>query len=244
MEALRHSLSAWLTSQQVAHFGVADLEKYQQQYPEAPFTNLPRWKRGVVLVYPLLAGVLETINDRPTHLYFHHYRQVNYILDRLSLGVGQILENRGFKALAIGASQTLDPEDRLAHLSHRHAALLAGLGWRGKNNLLVTPWYGSRVRLVTVITDAPLDADAPLDGRDCGECSLCVERCPAGAIGDTPEQFDLEACHKKLSEFRRIPRIGQRICGVCQGACRPHDGRHTKQQRSPLDDDRVETRAG
>lgn len=203
----------------MAFWGVASTGEYRERFPEAswiPGNDLPR---AVVLGYPLLSGVLNTLVDQPTHIYFHHYRQVNFWLDRLALTIGQALEDAGFQAVAVAASQTLDDEDRIAHLSHRHLAFLAGLGWRGKNNLLVNRQLGSRFRLVSVLTDAPLEPGTALESEGCGSCTLCARSCPAGAIGETARQFDLDKCAGVIDKFRRIQRIGQRICGVCQKAC-------------------------
>jgi epoxyqueuosine reductase QueG len=82
------------------------------------------------------------------------------------------------------------------------------------------PRHGSRVRLVTILTDAPLDADRPME-FSCGKCVACVKVCPAKAIKGKPADFDLGACYAKLSEFARIQYVGQHICGVCVKACSP-----------------------
>jgi len=120
--------------------------------------------------------------------------------------------------LPIPASQVVDWKEQRAHLSHRAVAVSAGLGWRGKNNLLVDPDFGSRVRLVTVLTDMPLRDDSPLtDG--CGTCKRCVNACPAGALGNTPEEYRLDLCYEQLKIFSKLPGIGHNICGVCVRAC-------------------------
>ena len=117
------------------------------------------------------------------------------------------------------SSQVIDWDDQLAHLSHKHVAVEAGLGWIGRNNLLVTPQYGARVRLGTVLTDMPLPAGAPLE-EDCGECRACIEACPAGAIAEVQEDFDHVGCYEKIREMIKEVNIGQNVCGVCVKACR------------------------
>ena len=184
----------------IALLGIADVEGYWQRWPEALLDIPPYFPRAVVMAHPLLRGVLSTVKDRPTHLYFHHYRQVNYVLDRAALAVGEVIERGGYRALPVAASQTLDKEDLVAHISHRHQ-------------------FGSAVRLVSVLTDAPFEPGRPLEGDPCEGCGACIKACPAGAIHETRDKFDLRGCHEKLSEFRKIPRIGQRICGVCQRFC-------------------------
>jgi len=203
----------------IALIGIADYHEYARRFPESIHDVPDRFPRAVVMAQPLSRGALSTVVDRPTHLYFHHYREVNRNLDRAALAVAEAIEGHGALALPVAASQTLDKYDLVAHLSHRHLAWLAGMGWHGKDNLLVTHQFGSAVRLVTVLTDAVLPVGSPLAGDPCEGCDVCARACPAAAIGDRREDFDLQACHDQLSEFRKIPRIGQRICGVCQKVC-------------------------
>ena len=212
-------MSQLLQGHQIDLFGVAEVKAYRERFPEIKWVLPSDLPRAVVLTYPLFHGVMETIDGSPNHLYFHHYRQLNYQLDRAALAVGRLLESWGFKCLPIAASQTLDAQDLSAHLSHRHMAFMAGLGIRGKNNLLVSRKYGSGLRLVSVLTDAPLATATALEEDLCGNCHLCRDACPSGAIGDRREDFELGKCFEMVSEFRKMPRIGQRICGVCQNAC-------------------------
>ena len=198
--------------------GVADLEPFMRERP-AVFADLPRpFPRAVVMALRLSRSVLETCTDGPTPLYFHHYRQANYQLDRAALAVTLTLIREGFDALPVPASQVIGGEGLRGHVSHRALAVQAGLGWRGRNNLLVTPRFGAQVRLVSVLTDAPLPADAPLTAG-CGSCRACLAVCPVGAIGESAADFDLPACYRQLCEFRKRRYIGQHICGLCVRAC-------------------------
>ncbi len=200
-------------------FGVADItpirgEFLLQEELRAGFD------RGVVIGKRVLDTVLADINDEPTPLYLHHYRQLNFFLDRAALRLAAFIRDRGFRALPIAASQIIDWKNQRAHLSHKKVGRIAGLGWTGRNNLLVHPEYGSQFRLATVLTDMPLEPDAPLD-RDCGACHKCLAVCPAAAIRPDPGDFDHLACFEKLKEFRRSGVVGQFICGICVKACHP-----------------------
>ncbi|MEO0077238.1 MAG: 4Fe-4S binding protein, partial [candidate division WOR-3 bacterium] len=104
------------------------------------------------------------------------------------------------------------------HLSHKRIGVAAGLGWIGRNNLLVHPQYGSQFRLVTILTDMPLATDTPLNS-DCQDCRKCIEVCPAQAIKERPEDFDHMKCFEQLKEFQKKGYVGQYICGVCVKAC-------------------------
>jgi ferredoxin len=176
--------------------------------------------RGIALGKRVLDTVLADIDDRPTTLYLHHYRQLNFFLDRAAFRLAVFIRDRGFKALPIAASQIVDWENQRAHLSHKKVGRLAGLGWIGRNNLLVNPEYGSQFRLATVLTDMPLEPDQTVD-RDCGGCFNCLASCPAGAIRPGWKDFNHLACFEKLKEFKRSGVVGQFICGVCVKACCP-----------------------
>jgi epoxyqueuosine reductase QueG len=105
---------------------------------------------------------------------------------------------------------------------------MAGLGWQGKNLLLITPQYGSRVRLVTVLTKAPLNVDGPVKNR-CGDCTACQDACPAQAIKgmstgthykNRNEAMYFSRCVEKVTgEFAKIPEVGVPICGICIKVC-------------------------
>jgi epoxyqueuosine reductase QueG len=174
---------------------------------------------AISLGFRLLDAVLEDVRDAPTPLYFHHYRQVNALLDRGALLLAAFIQDLGHRALPVAASQIIDWENQRGHISHKAVARLAGLGWIGRNNLLVHPEHGSRFRLVTVLTDLPLIPAAPLE-FGCGACRACIAPCPAGAIGERPEEFDHRGCYEKLKAFRNAGLVAQFICGVCVRACR------------------------
>jgi epoxyqueuosine reductase len=216
-ETSRQKLKKFALEQGISLFGVADITNIREEF--LLDENLKsQFQNAISLGKRLMDSVLEDILDRPTPLYFHHYRQLNFFLDRTALLLSSYIQELGFKALPIPASQIVDWEKQRAHLSHKKVGYLAGLGWIGRNNLLVNPEFGARFRLVTVLTDMPLKADKPLN-KDCGKCLKCLEPCPAQAIKEKKEDFDHWACFEKLKEFRRMGIVGQHICGVCVRAC-------------------------
>ncbi|MFQ5866539.1 MAG: hypothetical protein ACE5IT_00920 [bacterium] len=200
-------------------FGVADLPKLKGEFLNLSPGVIKGLNKGISLAVRLSEKIIESIEDRPTKLYYYHYRQVNYFLDRVALGVTQFIQNRGGNALPIPSSQTIDWEKQRGHLSHKEVSQQAGLGWIGRNNLLVNPDFGSRIRLVTVLTDFPLPCDKPIE-NGCDDCEDCLGVCPAGAIKEKLEDFDWLACYRKLDEFRKTCNIGHHICGICVKVCR------------------------
>ena len=203
-------------------FGICNLEELQEKHPGLLEDVPGGFTRALVFGIPVPEGCLVEIVDRPTLVYFHHYRQLNYILDRFAVGAALAIEQSGSKALAVAASQVTswNPVPK-GHISHRLLAEVAGLGWRGRNNLLVTPQYGARIRLVSVLTDLPVEAANSFVESGCGSCRACVSVCPADAIGNSAADFNAKSCSDKLAEFSKIQFIGQRICGVCVKACAP-----------------------
>ncbi len=198
-------------------FGVADVTEIRDEFFLDEKVR-QKYNRAISLGKRLLNSVFDDIKDKPTPLYFHHYRQLNFFLDRAAFLLSSHIQDLGYDALPIPASQILDWEDQKGHLSHKKVGYLAGLGWIGLNNLLVHPDFGARFRLVTVLTDIPLEADKPLRAG-CEECMKCLETCPAHAIKEKREDFDHRACFEKLKEFRNKRIVSQYICGVCVKAC-------------------------
>jgi len=198
-------------------FGVADVTMVRSEFSiDKP--SIKNFHRGISLGKRLLDAVMDEINDKPTSLYFHHYRQLNFFLDRGAFLIASEIQNLGFKSLPIPASQIIDWKQHPSHVSHKKIGHHAGLGWIGRNNLLVNPDIGSRFRMVTILTDMPLSFDDPIEGS-CGKCHQCIPVCPAQAIDEDPKNFNHWACFEKLKEFRNRGIVGQYICGVCIKAC-------------------------
>ncbi|MCX7857356.1 MAG: hypothetical protein N2513_05180 [Deltaproteobacteria bacterium] len=167
----------------------------------------------------LSKGVLATVKDGPNLLYYHHYRQVNMSLDSIATKIARKLEQEGFMACAFPASQIVDWKKQCGHISHKKVASLAGLGWIGRNNLLVNERYGSQVRYTTILTNMPLSRNT-VKNFGCKECTACLSVCPSGAIRMDPKDFDHIGCYNKITEMKNKRNIGQHICGICVEACR------------------------
>jgi epoxyqueuosine reductase QueG len=175
--------------------------------------------RVIVFGFSLSQSVLRTIKARPTLIYKHHYKTVNWLLDQTAFHLVRFIEEQGKRAVAIPASQLVDWKHHKGHASHRHLAQEAGLGYVGRHGLLVHPKYGAQVRYCSILTDLEFTPDDRVEA-DCGTCGKCIAVCPAQAI--TEEGVDILRCYEKLEDFSRIRGIGQHICGVCVKAC---DGR-------------------
>lgn len=132
----------------------------------------------------------------------------------------------------------LEPEAKIESmvdtgaLSDRAVAERAGLGWVGKNCALITPEFGSWVYLGELITNLPLPPDTPVE-EGCGDCNLCVEACPTGALVQGG-QLDSQKCVAYLTQVKDfIPeqyrgKIGNRLygCDTCQTVCPKNRGKN------------------
>jgi len=212
-----HWLSEYAEKRGVVLFGAADFTRYSRAL------NLPE-KEIVGMNYAISMGIrlsesiLASIKDGPTDLYIHHYKQTNRELDSVAFSIADLIQKSGCKSLPIPASKTINRERQEAHLSHKHVGVLAGHGWIGKNNLLVNPLFGSKVRYVTILTDLPIAPGKPLD-YSCGKCQVCVKACPANALGNSPEEYNFNRCFEKLDSFYREKGLDAHICGICVKAC-------------------------
>jgi epoxyqueuosine reductase len=145
----------------------------------------------------------------PRYAWFDAYAELREKLDTL----GRRLS--GSYRVLVDANQHVD----------REAAARSGVGFYGKNTLLITRRHGSWVVLGTLVTDVELDPTPPLD-LDCGSCRLCVDACPTRAL-DEPGTLDATRC---LSYWTQAPApIPERYraaldaqvygCDICQDVC-------------------------
>ena len=145
----------------------------------------------------------------PRYAWRDHYAELRSRLDELGRRIG-------------GRYRVLvDANDHV----HREAAARSGVGFYGKNTMLITKRHGSWVVLGTLVSDAEIESTAPL-GLDCGQCRLCIDACPTGAL-DEPGVLDSTKCLSYWTqapgeipeEYR--PELGDQVygCDICQDVC-------------------------
>jgi epoxyqueuosine reductase len=145
----------------------------------------------------------------PRYTWRDHYAELREKLDALGRRLG------GEYRVLVDENDHVD----------REGAARSGVGFYGKNTLLITRRHGSWVVLGTLITEAELDATPPLD-TDCGECRLCIDACPTGAL-DEPGVLDATRCLSYWTQSRAsIPEefreaLEDRVygCDICQDVC-------------------------
>jgi len=110
-------------------------------------------------------------------------------------------------------------------LTEKPIAQRAGVGWYGKNGIIITERFGSWVVLGEIITELELETDEPLQ-RDCGDCTICIDSCPTKAI-ISPYVIDRTKCLQFISErpmkvpldFREVWEDRLYGCTTCQEVC-------------------------
>jgi epoxyqueuosine reductase QueG len=117
--------------------------------------------------------------------------------DHLAEWAAEYIIAKGYRAFAQSENNLIkqgnyNASTKSTLLPHKKVALLAGLGWIGKNNLLVTKEYGSAVSMCTVLTDMPLPTEnATIIMPKCGNCMVCKNVCYPKAIHGTTWGFDV-----------------------------------------------------
>ena len=228
MEALEYGLRKLAKDAGVDLFGVADLAVARSFIIAQGGEHIARFPRAISLGMRLLDGVVDELfrHEEPSVIYTYRglYNSVNANLDRAALLVAKYLQEAGFKVYPVPASQTVNTQRLEGAFSHKLAAHLAGLGWVGKNCLLVTPQHGPRVRLATVLTDVPLKPGEPVPSR-CGDCRKCVDICPVkaftGVVFNSSEPRDVRFSAHLCNDYtrRRQERLGEGLCGLCIYVC-------------------------
>ncbi len=145
----------------------------------------------------------------PRYTWWDAYAALRERLDELGSRLG------GEYRVLVDANQHVD----------REAAARSGVGFYGKNTMLITRRYGSWVVLGTLVTTAEIEPTPPLDA-DCGSCTLCIDACPTNAL-DEPGVLDATRCLSYWTqsadpfpgEYREA--LGDQVygCDICQDVC-------------------------
>jgi epoxyqueuosine reductase len=164
----------------------------------------------------------------PRYAWFDAYDVLREKLDELGRRLCE--RDGGSYRVLVDANQHVD----------REAAARSGVGFYGKNTMLITRRHGSWVVLGTVVTDLELEPTPPLD-LDCGDCRLCIDACPTGAL-DEPGTLDATRCLSYWTQasdpapqsYRE--HLGAQVygCDICQDVCPWNRGVEKRRRGEPL----------
>lgn len=111
---------------------------------------------GISVAVPVPKEIVRDLQTAPTLAYYEAYHSLNAQLNQIVSAGAALLQERGFHAVANTTDTVKTDENWRSPLPHKTVAVHAGLGWIGKNCLLITERYGGAVRLSSLLTDAPL----------------------------------------------------------------------------------------
>lgn len=217
-EELKQTLFSLLAERGTKRMGVADLSGIVKG----------EMRLGVSVAVPVPKNIVRDLQTAPTKEYYDAYHALNAMLDNIVSCGAAFLREKGYQAYANTTGAVRPDTDWRTPLPHKTVATRAGLGWIGKSCLLVTKEYGSAVRLSSLLTDAPLPADTPINESQCGGCTVCVKNCPGGALRGTlwntstkrEELFHKEICKEtQLRRMKEATGIETDLCGLCFAVC-------------------------
>ena len=217
---LSEVLEEILLDRGAAAVGFADLSQLDS-------SRRPGFIRGISIVCALSPSVVKELPEGPTRAYYEEYERVNDRLEKLVKVAENFLAEEGYKSGSDSVTTYTEKGTYRTRLPHKTVATRAGLGWIGKNALLITEEYGGAVRIATVLTGAPLKTGEPVNISSCGDCSECVEACFADAIKgvrwnvnkDRDELIAPTLCREKGR--KKAARVGLDgvFCGRCFAVC-------------------------
>jgi len=222
MVSLKNQIEEVMLSSGFDMVGVANVERFKGA-PEGrrPTDILPRARSVIVGVVHILDSVCDDLPET-RYEYTNQFYVLNGTLGSTSTKVARLLEEEGYRAIPIPAAYPRINKELMGVFSHRHAAVLAGLGEIGLSNLVITPQFGARVRLVSIVTEVPLEPDRPYGKslcrerqKECGKA--CVTSCPVEAIS-LNGKVNKDRCLRYQEQIMPWSVI-ERRCGMCLGMC-------------------------
>ncbi len=167
-----------------------------------------------------------SVHDGELPASYHSYQLftlaiVNPQLDTIAFQGARFLEKQGYRAYPFPANMPHISKPSAEYpggpgdISHRHVAVACGLGQIGWHNLLITPQFGTRQKLTTIITNALLEPDPICEHRLCNHCFQCARACPTAAIPVDPQEKTTIAIRGKPVQYAKI--VGWKCRWGCSG---------------------------
>jgi len=152
------------------------------------------------------------------NIYARAYHRLNRALNHTAERIAELVDGVAVPATLEGFTDRVEHVEDFyaATVSHRVAAELAGMGWRGRSGLIVNPRYASAIRLATIYTPLQLPSTGPSEGG-CGECRACLEACPLLRAERLSEDYR-ELCRRYIIALERRG-LEADVCGRCVRAC-------------------------
>jgi len=223
--SLSRDLSELLRKEGCNIFGFADLRCLPSEHRFG-------FDYGILIGLSYTKEAMEENKNNKPQRYYSEMADINKRLPRLANIAADFLTKQGYRAHAKTAEVVSEEKTNYFFntiLPHKTVATLSGVGWIGKCAMLVTKEAGSALRLVTVLTNAPLECGTPITKSKCPpSCMVCVNICPGkaplGGIWEVgvgrDEFFDPEACYAAArARAKEYLGVNETICGQCVSHC-------------------------
>jgi ferredoxin len=189
--------------------------RFDRKYVTAETKDMARFKNAIVLCR---AFDWETTHRVPSVDWDVHSYDTSLALTLAALDVASFIRSKGYRVQFI-AGTGLPGEKMIAPILPY--AIEAGLGQMGANGTMLTPEFGSRLRVMGLSTDAPLTHGRPVDlGVNilCEKCQVCVNRCPGRALSKIKVDWHGVTKYKIVAD-RCLPILRYAECNVCTKVC-------------------------
>ena len=209
-----------------------EIRKLFSEYPEIiyGFTDISycSYKESFrsALVFFFFYGEQLTPDDYTEERFEQGIQTAKGLVETVVAGIELILQKHQVNYWIPPVAQENETELR-ALFSFKTAAARAGIGWFGKNDVIITERYGPRVRLSAILVDEVFEYGEPITVGRCPEdCTKCIDICPCKALKnrqwsidkDRSDIIDYQKCNKMRSAF--IEKLGRKnACGLCMAAC-------------------------
>lgn len=146
-------------------------------------------------------------------VFSNYEHKTDELADKLAL----VIQENGYRAISqseigIDSRGEYDEKTKSSVLPHKKIATMSGLGWIGKNNLLITEKYGAAFSMCSVLTNMPLDTvKGEIISSRCGECNLCVNICPVHVISG--RNWKLGISREEIVDVHRCITCLKRLAG-------------------------------
>lgn len=228
--SLNHKIEKILKRHYADYIGFADLRSYRDDLARFGGPVVGGYDSGISIGLAIPDPIVDFLPQRDDanvscEYRIHGYEVLNQRLNLMASVVSSYLNGKGHRTLPIAVADRTDEENAMPTVSHKMIAHIAGLGWIGKNCLLVTKRHGPRVRFVTVLTNAPLKTTDNPRAQQCGDCVECVNACPVKAIKgrnyaegeEREERFDFLKCQAYFEALKKSRKYA--VCGMCLYVC-------------------------
>jgi epoxyqueuosine reductase QueG len=200
----------------------------------ADLTVLPKEVRenfdyGIAIGLAYSKKAMQDSMNGDARQYWSEFTTINKKLPELAVHTANLLIEKGYKALAKVSTMVVQNSDYRTVLPHKTVATLAGLGFIGKCAALVTKEFGSAVRVIVVLTNAPVECGVPVTKSLCEwECDICAKVCPGNAVKgriweagmDRDVLLDPHACRRAARQYAKEQLgIEETLCGLCISNC-------------------------